>query len=54
MTVLTIDQPTWLALRLIRDSLTFMNKNTSKYRLAIDKEKELYKYMIKEIYDTAG
>ena len=50
--ILTVDKNTWAALRLIQDSLTFMNRNRNKYSIALDKEHKLYKYMIKEIYDN--
>ena len=54
MTVLNIDQPTWSALRLLSDSLKFMNRDCLKYQLAIKKEKELKQYMINEIYTLSN
>ena len=50
MTVLTIDQPTWSSLRLLKDALEYHNRDPIVNQLAIEKEKRLYKYMIKEIY----
>lgn len=49
MVVLNIDKPTWTSLRLLQDSLAFM-ANDPKYRYAIKKEQDLYKYIIQEIY----
>jgi hypothetical protein len=51
--VLIIDQPTFSTLRMLQDSLAFMAKDPSKYRIAIDKERRLFKYIIKEIYERS-
>jgi hypothetical protein len=50
--VLIIDQPTFSTLRMLQDSLNFMLRDPSKYKIAIEKEKRLFKYIIKDIYNN--
>ena len=51
--ILAIDQTTFSTLRLLQDSINFMLRDPSKYSIALSKEKKIYKYIIKEIYDNS-
>jgi hypothetical protein len=51
--ILAIDQTTFSTLRLLQDSINFMLRDPSKYKIALTKERKMFKYIIKEIYENS-